>query len=158
MKAFSTNARRCLTRLGMAAVTAGFGWALVRASGTSSGGIYVLSGQTVSSGWRTTGGSFRLNGAVRAPAGVSFGEDYIFSGGALEHLEASVGEFSLAIVLTPAGQAFITWPAEAEGFLLESTPELGPGADWQPVHPLQAPNQFLTEPSAGQRFYRLHKP
>ena len=53
----------------------------------------------------------------------------------------------------------ITWPAWAEGFRLESTPELGKEASWAPVsEPVQRQeDQFMVwiQPTGGHRFFRL---
>jgi len=59
------------------------------------------------------------------------------------------------------GQLLLSWPVGAN-FILESSPQLGPGAVWQPVGAQPVTNgaaQFVTvSPSRGIHFYRLRSP
>ncbi|MCP5518114.1 MAG: DUF11 domain-containing protein [Verrucomicrobiales bacterium] len=55
----------------------------------------------------------------------------------------------------------LVWPANAEGYLLESAEDLA-GGDWTPVRntPVQVDDHFEVElkPAVSQRFFRLQKP
>ena len=58
----------------------------------------------------------------------------------------------------------VTWPNPSSGYILESSPDLGASANWQPVDPagIQVTPELksLTIPVSGSTtlFYRLHKP
>jgi len=56
----------------------------------------------------------------------------------------------------------ISWTAGAAGFILESTPTLGAGANWTPVagtpNPLTGAGSANINTASGAGFYRLRKP
>ena len=68
---------------------------------------------------------------------------------------------ALSIALE-AGKAVFSWSASAPGFVLESTPVLGPSANWENVLTLPAlvNGQYVitNDVTTATRFYRLRKP
>jgi hypothetical protein len=58
------------------------------------------------------------------------------------------------------GQAILSWPAVATGFLLERTSQLGTGAAWSPGGPASTINERFTVTAganSGTEYFRLHK-
>lgn len=51
----------------------------------------------------------------------------------------------------------ITWPAEASGYVLESSTRLDNPADWTPVSPAPLQNSYRVVPDAPARFFRLRR-
>jgi hypothetical protein len=52
------------------------------------------------------------------------------------------------------GFVIVSWPGNTTGFQLESTPVLGPDANWQPVRGV-ANNSYSIPIGPGARYYRL---
>jgi hypothetical protein len=56
----------------------------------------------------------------------------------------------------------LLWPADASGFQLHSSPQLGAGALWQPVPGTPATSNgvsfLIVAPTNQATFYRLQKP
>lgn len=59
-------------------------------------------------------------------------------------------------VARSGGALVLSWPADAAGFVLESSDAL-PSSSWSPVNGV-ANNQVTVSPDVGARFYRLRKP
>ncbi len=51
----------------------------------------------------------------------------------------------------------LSWPAQVSGWILESSEQLGPEAEWMPVPEVNATDVLLSPPE-GTRFYRLRRP
>jgi hypothetical protein len=56
-------------------------------------------------------------------------------------------------------QAIFTWPADAAGFTLQSSPILGPGANWTAVGTpaLVGDHYEVALPLSGAAFFRLRR-
>ena len=63
----------------------------------------------------------------------------------------------LAITADAQG-VIITWPAEGNGFMLETTSQLGNPASWQPISPAPPGNSYRPPREGVARFYRLRSP
>jgi hypothetical protein len=81
-------------------------------------------------------------------------------------LELSVKRLGpwLSVARLATGAVRVSWPAPAEGWLLQSTSDLVPGGtvwtDIPPPYPLQGSTDlyFLEPALVGNKFYRLHQP
>ena len=122
------------------------------------GGSYSLTGGPVTGGGQSGGGTFAVAGtAGNTSVDVSKGGDFQVTGG-LIGVAVVPGDFALTIGFAPDGQILISWPAEASGYVLESTPTVGEFANWQPVTPPPAGNTHTTPNDQALRFFRLRKP
>lgn len=69
---------------------------------------------------------------------------------------------ALAITPGPPTDSLLSWPFTDASWLLESTPALGDGADWQPVSGLPTRSIFGSlqsiAPQNGNEFFRLRRP
>ena len=119
-------------------------------AGTSSGGVYTLSGtigQPDANQQRTTGGNVSLTGGF-------------WSLIAVQTLDAP----PLTIQLTATNTARIFWPSPSEGFALQQNTNLNnPGiSGWvgapQTVTDDGTTRSIIVSPPTGNRFYRLFKP
>ena len=123
--------------------------AVVGGGGTSSGGVYAVTGtigqpdtSIVSGGnFAVVGGFWGVIAAVQAP-----------------------GAPTLTATRTAQNTVLVLWPAPAEGWRLQATTNLaGAPTVWTEVPPPYQTNAenmvFFTEPlPVGNKFYRLHKP
>jgi hypothetical protein len=124
-------------------------WTLDGGGGTSTGGVYSVSG-TIGQpdAGRMSGGSFTLEGGFWSIVAAV----------------QSPGAPYLTVTRTATNTVVVSWPAPAEGWRLFSTPSLAPGGSvWTeipPPYPTQGTTDlFVVEPSpVGNKFYRLHKP
>ncbi|MCP5523602.1 MAG: hypothetical protein H7A46_18850 [Verrucomicrobiales bacterium] len=119
------------------------------------GGSFVLVGAPATGG-SSEGGTFRITGYVAAAgANTSVGEGFGLTCGLLG-LYASPGDpVTLKSQVTGAGTVRLWWKADATGYQLEGTAQLGSRADWQPVSPAPAGNEYFPDSSLPARFYRL---
>jgi len=115
-------------------------WTIDGGGGTSTGGIYTVSG--------TIG---------QADAGTMSGSPFTVTGG-LWAIAAVQTVNAPTLFITPAGpgQATLTWSPDAPGFHLQVTETLKPPA-W--TNAPSGANQPITLPTTGaMKFYRLIKP
>lgn len=123
------------------------------------GGQFTLSGGPVTGvGGQSDGGTFAV------AAGVGETTTAPLTGGTFEVTGGLVGvavvpdDITPELVITDTGEAKLTWPAEAAGYVLEFSPSIGDFADWQPVTPAPTDNSFTTVFDQPLRFFRLRKP
>lgn len=127
-------------------------------AGPSVGGDFSLEGGVATGGGQAAGGDFSVEASVGETAtGPLTGGGFEVTGG-LIGVAVVPGDFALTIGFTPDGQVLIGWPAEASGYVLESTPTVGEFTNWQPVTPAPAGNTFTTPHDQPLRFFRLHQP
>lgn len=128
-------------------------------AGPLTGGPYSLLGATTAGGGTSQGGVYAVTGwAGSATVGISQGGDYELAGGwASDEVTALAGEVVLKVRLL-GGQALLSWPAEATGFQLESTPALGPAVNWQAASPAPQGGAYTIPAAGAARFFRLRKP
>ena len=110
-------------------------------------------------GGSSSGGTYALSGAIGQPdAGKSSGGSYGLQGG-FWSVTSTVPTLS-APALTIAqsgGNLVISWPAGANGFVLEAASSLGAPSSWQAVAGVV--NNRITVPvTPGIKFYRLRGP
>jgi len=116
-----------------------------------------------------TGGAFPHVGALAAfGSDLYVGGEFTTAGGKLSyffgHWNAlgQTGYIPTLRLSSVSGGLTFSWPAAAEGFLLETVDKLSPAATWTPV-PL-APdlvgdqNLFTVRPTNGSGFFRLNGP
>jgi len=128
-------------------------------------GRFTITSATFSPGSQTlSGGRFSLRAAVgQHDAGSLRGGNYAIAGGFLNGLsvQQSPGAPLLKIQLTGRGHAILSWPVEAEGWLLEETTALNYGK-WQTVMTAvsdTATEHTVTVPATGvMKCYRLKQP
>lgn len=141
-------------------------WALVLlpalqfplAAAIPDGGGFALTGHAAGGGGLSTGGSYALVGAVILPTGtVSTGGGYSLSAGLGGSPASGTGPVRLRANVTPAKDALLAWDGDAEEYVLEFSPVLGPDANWQPVVPQPTGNTFLTPCAQPARFFRLRR-
>jgi hypothetical protein len=120
-------------------------------------------------GGTSTGGVYCVTGTIGQPdAGTMRGGSFTLVGGFWGVIAAvqTPGAPYLTITLNPQLSTLnVSWPAPAEGWLLEGTNVLtGAAGPWTPVPlPYQTNNgvisvNFTNTPPVGNQFYRLHKP
>ncbi len=118
-------------------------WTADGGGGTSSGGIYTLSG--------TIG---------QPDAGAISGAQFTLQGG-FWSLTAQSGAPSLT-ARPNNNTVIVSWASWATGWVLQATTSLDPGAVWTdlpPPYPLNGTFfQFTDTPTTGNKFYRLYKP
>lgn len=68
------------------------------------------------------------------------------------------GEVSLKVATLEDGSIRIWWLADATGYQLEFTTDLGAGAVWQTVTPAPAANSWVTDSLQPSGYFRLRKP
>ncbi len=112
-----------------------------RARKASAGSIAVDASPGIADPVPTSGGSFTVAGALVTPGAT-----------------VVLGDFALTVSLTLDGQIQIDWPAEASGYVLEGTPELGDVAGWIAITPSPTGNRFTTPGNQDLRFFRLRRP
>lgn len=136
---------------------AGFAAASVWASGLGGAG-FRLEGLPSGAG-TSTGGSYSLAGWV-APAGgsASRGGGFEVAGGFAPVQVVSSPDLPLTVKFTSDKLAELRWPPGLEGYILEFSPRVGPGADWQPTVPQPTSNGFVTPCQQPARYFRLRKP
>lgn len=124
---------------------------------SSSGGRFTVNGGPVSGGGRSGGGNFAVaGGAGETTTGPVKGGTFEVTGG-FTGVVVVPGNVAVAIT-TANGQVTLTWPAGTVGYVLEFTPQIGPGANWQTVTPAPSGNSFTTPANQSLRFFRLKKP
>ncbi len=125
----------------------------------SSGGSYSLEGGPVSGGGVSGGGTFAIDGAAGdASTEVSIGGTFSVAGGLVGEGDVVVPG-PVALEFTDIdGHVTLTWPADANGYVLESSPEIGAGANWQPVKPAPPGHTYTASFDKSQGFFRLHTP
>jgi len=123
-------------------------------------GWFVIAG----GGGVSAGGDYALSGTVGQPTpGPLTGGDYSLTGGfwAMASERPTPGPPRLSVSLSGT-QVVISWPADAAGFVLQTTTALEPPVSWSPA--LETPvtvgdRQTVTVPVTGvTRFYRLRSP
>lgn len=128
------------------------------ASSPLTGGSYVLIGSPAAGG-TSSGGDFVLTGSVAASgAGTSTGGLYDLTSSIIGTYNPPADTVALQVALNPENSVRIWWPPEVAGYVLESSPTLGPAADWSPIEPPPASNSYVTSPTLSARFYRLRHP
>ena len=129
------------------------------------GGRFAISSPTFTPGGDTLqGGRFSLRAAIgQHDAGSLRGGDYSLEGGFLHgiRVEQSPRAPQLKIRLAGRGQAVLSWPVDAEGWILEETDALNHGK-WKAVLAEvsdTATEHTVTVPAAGvMKCYRLRQP
>lgn len=116
--------------------------------GTSTGGVYTVSGT-----------------AGQADVGPTMaGGQYTVVGGfwSLVAVVETPGAPHLTVSLAATGMVTVSWPESAKGWVLQASPTLTQGGTWVGLPSPSPTNGFfsqLIEPvSGGSTFYRLHKP
>lgn len=130
-------------------------------AGPSVGGDFSLEGGLTSrSNGQATEGDFTVAATVgETSPEPSTGGDFGVIGGLVSVTVVAVeGAFALTVGLTLDGQVRIEWPAEATGYVLEFTPQLGESVNWQPVTPAPAGNVHTTPNDQSRHFFRLRRP
>ncbi|MBN9693807.1 MAG: hypothetical protein J0M24_26500 [Verrucomicrobia bacterium] len=123
----------------------------------SRGGSFALTAAVTSGGGRAAGPGFALEGSAGQPSvQTSTGGNYQLSGGLLGVIIVP-GDVLLTIEHLDTGEAKLTWPASATGYVLEFAAQLTEPAGWQPVVPAPVGNNFQTPLNQPLRFYRLHR-
>ena len=130
-------------------------------AGPSAGGDFSLEGRLTATRTRKASAG---NIAVDATPGVvdpgpSSGGNFTVAGTLISPGATVVlGDFALTVSLALDGQIQIDWPAEASGYVLEATADLGDGAGWVNVTPSPTGNRFTIPGSQELRFFRLRRP
>lgn len=123
----------------------------------SRGGNFALTGAVTSGGGRAAGTGFALEGSAGQPSvQSSTGGNYQLSGGLLGIIIVP-GDVLLTIERLDNGEAKLSWPASATGFVLEFASQVSEPANWQPVEPAPTGNNFQTPVNQPLRFYRLSR-
>jgi hypothetical protein len=129
-------------------------------AGPSAGGDFSLEGRlTATRTRRASAGNVTVDGTPGIADPVpTFGGNFTVAG-ALVTPGATVvlGDFVLTVSLTLDGQIQIDWPAEASGYVLEATADLGDGAGWVNVTPSPTGNRFTIPGNQELRFFRLRR-
>jgi YD repeat-containing protein len=76
-------------------------------------------------------------------------------------LQASLPSPALVPGIADTQHITLSWPAFPDGFILETTTQLGPGAQWQAVNTLAVvtgDQKIVTVAFVPNSFYRLRKP
>ncbi len=121
-------------------------WTVDGGGGTSTGGVYILSGTIgqPDAGPTMTGGSFALTGGFWAITAVQ-----------------EPGAPVLSVRLTATNTVMVWWPSPSAGWVLRQNTDLNTTNWVTPPEPIQddGTNRFIiVNPPVGNRFYRLHKP
>jgi hypothetical protein len=128
---------------------------------------YTIDWFTIDGGGTSTGGVYSLSGTIGQPdAGTLTNGQYTLVGGfwGIVNLVQTPGGPLLGIERLAGGNVRVYWPLPATGFTLERTPALTtpPGAiSWNTVpfpYQTNATQISITVPGAGTNFYRLHHP
>jgi hypothetical protein len=138
---------------------------------------HTLDAQTYSIDWSTvdggggtsTGGVYSVSGTIGQPdAGAMSGGNYTLQGGFWGVIAAvqTPGAPWLTINPTTTNTFIVSWPAPAEGWVLERTNALPAVAvaSWPAVAQPYQTNAgiisvtFTNNPPTGNQFFRLHKP
>lgn len=123
----------------------------------SRGGNFAVTAAVTSGGGRAAGPGFALEGSAGQPSlQTSTGGNYQLSGGLLGVIIVP-GDVLLTIERLDTGEAKLSWPASATGYVLEFAAQLSEPAEWQPVVPAPVGNNFQTPLNQPLRFYRLHR-
>ena len=122
------------------------------------GGIFELEGELVAEGGTSTGGVFNLSGTVPVNgSGVSTGGTFAIRAGLDGTPVVPGGPVVLAIDTTPDGHVSLSWPADVTGYDLESTATPAAGNSWQTVAVPTGTSAYTTSALQAARFYRLHR-
>ena len=110
-----------------------------------------------------TGGVYSVSGTIGQPdAGTFAGGTYKVEGGVWSATALQTPGAPRLLITRSGSGVIVSWPRPATGFLLDSTPSLGPAAVWSQVpfpYQTNATDIFITVPApVGNRFYRLRKP
>ena len=153
--------RRAVPRL--LAVLAGCAW-LLMAITTARAEDYIIDWWDAGAGGTSSGGIYTVSGSIGQPdAGILSGGKFTLSGGFWSIVvpgQASATPPALAVFLTTTNTLVLSWPSSATGFFLEQCADLGL-SDWFDSGP--APSDDGTSRSVilpsnlGTRFYRLKK-
>jgi hypothetical protein len=115
-------------------------------------------------GGTSTGGVFAVSGTIGQPdAGAMSGGNYTLQGGFWSVIAAvqTPGAPLLRIAVTATNTVVVAWPNPSTGFVLQQNGDLNT-ANWSAVTtpPLVVgeEKQVILTPPAGNRFYRLHQP
>jgi len=126
---------------------------------------YAVDWSTFDGGGTSTGGVYSLSGAIGQPdAGSMNGGTYTLQGGFWAAFAAvqTPGTPWLKVFRTSSNTVVVSWPLPATGWVLEATEALPQGpAPWPQINPPYETNgatlQFIEHLPAGKKFYRLHK-
>ena len=114
------------------------GGPVTQVGGTSGGGAFAMEGGLAQTSTPPlTGGTFAVTGSLIGVAVVS-------------------GEVTLDFT-TDEDRLTLSWPAEAIGYVLESTSALGDVTNWQSVTPAPVGNTYSTPLNHPLRFFRLRR-
>ncbi len=135
-------------------------------SHAQSGGPFDLKWSTIDSGGGTSrGGQFSLSGTIGQPdPGTLAANQFKLEGGFWSGVSVvqTAGAPLLKIKLSGGGQAVLSWPVSATGFVLEETPSVGPLSVWSATPQAvmdTATEHTVTVPAAGvMKCYRLKHP
>jgi hypothetical protein len=133
--------------------------------GQATGGAFRIVGNAVGGGGISAGGPYTLRGAVaqggvgRSTSMVEPGSgtvDYRLIGGWLGPMTVPVPPRpTMRVRFTDDKLAELTWDQDISGWVLEFSPAIGPGADWQPVVPQPVGSSFTTPCAQPARYFRL---
>lgn len=136
-------------------------------SGLSARAQYTIDWSTIDGGGGTsTGSTYSVSGTIGQPdAGTMSGGQYAIQGGFWGVITVVQTPGAPLLTLTQTNRIVtIAWPLPATGFMLEQTNRLANVTNaWSSVAPPYQTNAsqiFITLPlpTAGNSFYRLHKP
>ncbi len=139
------------------ALALGLSLAATSVAEPSRGGSFALTAAVTSGGGRASGPGFALEGSAGQPSvQTSSGGNYQLSGGLLGIIIVP-GDVLLTIERLDTGEAKLSWPASATGFVLQFASQISDPANWQPVDPAPSGNSFQTPFDQPLRFYRLSR-
>ena len=144
-------------KLAVRAWALGLSLAATSVADPSRGGNFALTAAVTSGGGRAAGSGFALEGSAGQPSvQTSTGGNYQLSGGLLGIIIVP-GDVLLTIERLDTGEAKLSWPASATGYVLEFASQISEPPNWQPVEPAPTGNNFQTPLDQPLRFYRLHR-
>jgi hypothetical protein len=127
---------------------------------------YSLNWSTVDGGGGTsTGGVYTVSGTIGQPdTGAMSGGNYSVQGGfwGLISVAQTPGAPLLSILCTTTNTVVVTWPSPSANWTLQQNTNSVSSVNWSNVTSGilddGTTKTLLANPSAGNRFYRLHKP
>jgi hypothetical protein len=129
-------------------------------AGPSAGGDFSMEGRfTATRTRRASAGNIAVaTPGIADPVPTSGGNVTVAGALVVPGATVALGDFALTVSLTLDGQVQIDWPAEASGYVLEATADLGDVAGWVTVRPSPTAPRFTTSGNQELRFFRLRRP
>ncbi len=129
-------------------------------AGPSVGGDFSLVGGLSGGVGAAAGGDFAVAATIgKPPAEPVTGGDFAVTGELVGLTTVIVeGDVALTVGFILEGLIRIEWPAEATGYVLEFTPQIGEPTNWQPVTPPPVGNTHVAPFDQPFRLFRLRKP